>query len=71
MRMISDQINALELERGILRMFVPAEGRKFLEGVYRWKTSEKYCGPVPVNTLKQSVEILYCIRALIDSQCND
>ena len=70
-RMISDQINALELERGILRMCVSAEERRSLEGVYKWRSSERYCGPVPVNTLKQSVEILYCIRALIDSQCND
>ena len=52
-------------------MRVSAEERRSLEGVYRWRSSERYCGPVPVITLKQSVDILYCIRVLISSQSND
>ena len=59
--------NALELERGILRTHVSVEEQRSLEGVYR-RSSERYCGPVPVITLEQSVEILY---ALIGSQCNN
>ena len=46
-------------------MPVSAEERRSLERVYRWRSSERYCGPVPVITLKQSVEILHCIRALL------
>ena len=46
-------------------MRVSADEQRFLEGVYRWRSSERYCGPVPVITLKQSVEILHCIRALL------
>ena len=52
-------------------MRVSAEERRSLEGVYRWRSSERYCGPVPVTTLKQSVEILYCIHGLIRSQCSN
>ena len=62
---------ALELERGILRMRMSAEERRSLEEVYRCRRSERYCGPVPVITLKQGVQISYCIRALIGRQCND
>ena len=59
--------SALELEQGILRMSVSAEERRSLEGVYRWRISESYCGTVPVTTLKQSVEIVYRIT---DMQVN-
>ena len=41
-------------------MRVSAEERRSLEGVYRWRSSESYCGPVPVITMKQSVEISTC-----------
>ena len=63
--------NVLELEWGILRMCVSAEEQRSLEGVYRCRSSERYCGPVPVSTWKQSMDILYCIHALIGSQCNN
>ena len=49
-------------------MRVSAEELRSLEGVYKWRSSERYCGPVPVITLKQTVEILYCIHALTGSQ---
>ena len=52
-------------------MRVSAEERRSREGLYRWRSSEGYCGPVPVITLKQSVETLYCIRALIGNQYDD
>ena len=48
-------------------MCMSAEERRSLDGVYRWRSSERYCGAVPVVTLKQSVEILCRIRALIGS----
>ena len=49
-------------------MHVSAEEQRSLEGVYRWRSSERYCGPVPVIILKHSMEILYCNPALIGSQ---
>ena len=63
--------NALELERGILRVRASAEERRSPEGVYGWRSWERYCCPVPVITLQQSVEILYCIHAVTGSHCND
>ena len=42
-------------------MRVSAEERRSPEGVYRWRSTERRCGPVPVIALKQSVEILHCI----------
>ena len=49
--------NALELEWGILRMLVSVEEQRSLEGMYRLRSSERYCCPVPVITLKQNMGI--------------
>ena len=57
----------MEQERETLRMRVSTEEPRSLEGVYWWRSSERYCDPVPVITLKQNVEVLYCIRALIST----
>ena len=46
-------------------MRVSADERRSLEGVHRWRRSERYCGPVPGITLKQSVGILHYILALL------
>ena len=56
-------------EQGILRMRVSAEEWWSLEGVYRWRSSERYY--VPVKALKQNMEILHCIHALIGNQHSD
>ena len=47
------------------------EDRRSPEGVYRRSSSERYCGPVHVITLKQIVKTLYSIRALTGNQCSD
>ena len=39
-----------------LKMRVSVEKRRSLEGMYTQRSSERYCGPVPVSALKQSVE---------------
>ena len=64
-------VRVISHQRIILRMRVSAEERRSLEVVYGWKSSERYCGSVPVITVKQSVGNLDCIRALIGSQRNE
>ena len=39
--------NAFEPVRGILSRRASAEERSSLEGVYKWISSELYCGPEP------------------------
>ena len=46
-------------------------GTEISRGCVQMEKLERYCGPMPVITLKQSVEMLYCIRVLIGFQCND
>ena len=45
---------------GILRVCVFVEEQRSLEGVYRWRSLKKYCGPMCVITLNQTVKIVYC-----------
>ena len=45
--------------------------RKWARGDCTEGEVQRYCGPVPMIILKQSVEISHRISALIGSQCSD